>query len=99
MVLSFQSAMRRAAAFEHHHIEKEALSTRERMSQILDMASEHTYTGFEAFFSPDEGKAGVVVTFLAILELVKEKLLLVQQEQVYGLIHVKLYSEAQYAEV
>lgn len=93
LVLSFQSALQREAAFEHHQIEKEALSTRERMSQILDMVTEHSYTGFEEFFRKDEGKAGVVVTFLAILELVKEKLLMVQQEQPYGLIHVKLYNE------
>ena len=97
LVFSFQSALQREAAFEHHHIEKETLSTRERMSQILDMVSEHSYTGFEAFFTSAEGKSGVVVTFLAILELVKEKLLVVEQQQPYGLIHVKLYADEEYA--
>lgn len=97
LVHSFQSALQREAAFEHHQIEREALSTRERMSQILEMVTERSYTGFEEFFSKDEGKAGVVVTFLAILELVKEKLLMVQQEQPYGLIHVKLYNDEEYA--
>ncbi|WP_338294863.1 ScpA family protein [Planctobacterium marinum] len=98
LVFSFQSALQRAAAFEHHQIEREALSTRERMSQILDMVTEHSYTGFEAFFSKDEGKAGVVVTFLAILELVKEKMLMVQQQEPYGLIHVKLYNDDEYSD-
>lgn len=96
LVLSFQSALQREAAFEHHQIEKEALSTRERMSQILDMVSEESFTGFEKFFSKDEGKAGVVVTFLAILELVKEKLLIVQQEPPFGLIHVRLYNDEEF---
>lgn len=98
LVFSFQSALQRAAAFEHHQIEREALSTRERMSQILDMVTEHSYTGFEAFFKRDEGKAGVVVTFLAILELVKEKMLMVQQQEPYGLIHVKLYNDDEYSD-
>ena len=98
LVFSFQSALQREAAFEHHQIEREALSTRERMSQILDMVNEQEYTGFEAFFTLSEGKAGVVVTFLAILELVKEKLLLVQQHEPFGLIHVKLYPDDEYSE-
>ncbi|MBE1302357.1 MAG: segregation/condensation protein A [Alteromonadaceae bacterium] len=92
LVFAFQDALKREAAFEHHAIEREALSTRERMSQILDMVNDKIYTGFEVFFSQDEGKAGVVVTFLAILELVKEKLLIVQQQDPYGAIQVKLTS-------
>ncbi len=90
LVMAFQDALKREAAFEHHQIERESLSTRERMSQILAMVGEQNYTGFAEFFSKAEGKAGVVVTFLAILELVKEKLLLVQQHEPYGAIHVKL---------
>jgi segregation and condensation protein A len=90
LVFSFQAAMQRAAAFEHHQIEREALSTRERMSLILDMVNEHEFTRFEQFFSAEEGRSGVVVTFLAILELVKEKLLYIEQVEPYSAIHVKL---------
>lgn len=90
LVFSFQSAMQRAAAFEHHQIEREALSTRERMSQILDMVNEFEFTQFDQFFTKEEGKAGVVVTFLAILELVKERLLYIEQVEPYSAIHVKL---------
>lgn len=97
LVFSFQSALQREAAFEHHQIERESLSTRERMSQILDLVSENSYIGFEVFFTKAEGKAGVVVTFLAILELVKENLLVVDQQQPYGLIHVKLCVDEEYA--
>lgn len=93
LVFSFQSAMQRAAAFEHHQIEREALSTRERMSRILDMVNEHEFTQFDQFFTVEEGKAGVVVTFLAILELVKEKLLYIEQVEPYSAIHVKLSAD------
>lgn len=92
LVLAFSQAMKRAEAFEHHTIEREALSTRERMSMILSMVSVAHYTPLESLFTPEEGKAGVVVTFLAILELVKESLLLCVQAGPYARIHVKLGS-------
>lgn len=90
LVLSFQSAMKKAKAFEHHHIEREALSTRERMSMILEKVSADAFTSFDALFEPEEGRAGVVVTFLAILELVKEKLIELVQGEPYANIHVKV---------
>lgn len=92
LVLSFQSAMRKAQAFEHHHIEREALSTRERMSLILEKVNKHSYTGFDELFEASEGKAGVVVTFLAILELVKEDLIDLVQAKPYSNIHIKQFS-------
>ncbi len=96
LVLAFSQAMKRAEAFEHHTIEREALSTRERMSMILSMVSSSQYTPLESLFTPEEGKAGVVVTFLAILELVKESLLLCVQAGPYARIHVKLGSHEEY---
>ena len=71
LVLAFSAAMQRAAAFEHHHIAPEALSTRERMSKILQLLNAEEFTPMEALFTAEEGRAGAVVTFLAILELVK----------------------------
>lgn len=90
LVLSFQAAMKRAEAFEHHHIEREALSTRERMSMILEKLHRDSFTGFDELFDTSEGKAGVVVTFLAVLELVKEKLVELVQAEPYGNIHLKV---------
>lgn len=90
LVLSFQSAMKKAQAFEHHQIEREALSTRERMSLILEKVSTEHFTGFDQLFDSSEGKAGVVVTFLAILELVKENLLELVQAEPFANIHVKV---------
>lgn len=94
LVLNFQSAMKRAAAFEHHQIEREALSTRERMSLILEKLGRESYTSFDQLFSVKEGKAGVVVTFLAVLELVKEKLVELVQAEPYANIHVKIAGDS-----
>ncbi|MDU0355862.1 ScpA family protein [Paraglaciecola aquimarina] len=96
LVLSFQGAMKRAEAFNHHHIEKETLSTRERMSLILEKLNSDHFTGFDELFQASEGKAGVVVTFLAILELTKEQLIELVQGQVFGNIHVRLNGIEQY---
>jgi len=90
LVLSFQQVMQRAATFESHQIQKETLSTRERMSQILTNLGEEAFTPFNELFAPEEGKAGVVVTFLAILELTKEKLIELVQAEPYSQIHVKV---------
>jgi segregation and condensation protein A len=92
IVLGFQSAMQRAQAFEHHHIEKETLSTRERMSLILQQIGSEHFTGFDELFLASEGKAGVVVTFLAILELAKEGLIELVQAQPYANIHIRVSS-------
>ena len=92
LVLSLQSAMKKAQAFEHHQIAREALSTRERMSRILEQLNHEQFVGFETLFTVEEGRAGVVVTFLATLELVKAGLVDLVQAQPYGNIHLKLAS-------
>ncbi len=90
LALAFYEAMQRASAFEHHHIEKEVLSTRERMSQLLQRLNRYTYTSLDKLLTISEGKAGVVVTFIAILELVKESLIVLEQGEPFGNLHVKL---------
>lgn len=90
LVLAFAGVMKRAAAFAHHRVSREALSTRERMSLILDQVSAECFVEFTALFTPEEGVAGVVVSFLAILELVKEGLLVCIQSAPFLPIHVKL---------
>jgi segregation and condensation protein A len=82
--------MQRAKQHAHHQITREQLSTRERMSIILELLRQQHYLQFGQCFASHEGRAGVVVTFLAILELVKEKLVLLEQVQPYGQIHLKL---------
>lgn len=90
LVLAFSDILKRAAAFEHHSVSKEQLSTRERMSQILNYLNNHKgYVDFTKLFKVKEGKAGVVVTFLAVMELVKETLIDVSQSSVFGQIYVQ----------
>lgn len=89
LVGAFSQAMQRAAAFEHHTIAREALSTRERMSLILSLVNEHEYTPLENLFTQAEGRAGCVVSFLAVLELVKEQLLICVQAGPFARIYVK----------
>jgi segregation and condensation protein A len=72
--------LKRADLFSRHAIKREALSVRERMSIVLDRLRDGQFHGFESFFIPEEGRMGVVVTFLAILELAKERLLEIVQE-------------------
>ena len=91
LVAALADVAKRVKDFQHHHISKEKLSTRERMSQILQLLKERQgYLLFEQCFSAEEGRAGVVVSFLAILELTKEKLVQLTQVQAYGQIHLKL---------
>ena len=93
LVVSFQNVMQRASAFEHHHIAPEVLSTRERMALILEKLNSVNFSGFDCLYKTSEGRAGVVVTFLAILELCKEQLIELVQSEPLANIHVKLKAE------
>lgn len=90
LVMAFYEAMKRASAFDHHQIAKEVLSTRERMTMVLQRLSSDSFLSLDKLLDPSEGKAGVVVTFIAILELVKESLIVFEQGEPFGNLHVKL---------
>jgi segregation and condensation protein A len=75
-----------------HQVHREKLSTRERMSQVLTMLSSNAFTPFVALFTVEEGRLGVVVTFLAVMELIKESLVEIVQTEPFGPIHVKAKS-------
>lgn len=93
LMLAMGSVMRRAQMFERHEVAKETLSTRERMSNILARLKGEAFVNFADLFTPEEGRLGVVVSFLAILELIKESLLDVVQNEVLGPIYVKAKTE------
>lgn len=93
LLLSLGEVMRRADMFESHHIQREALSTRERMSQVLEALSGQQFVPFVSLFTAEEGRLGVVVTFLAMMELIKESLVEIVQTESFGPIHVKARSE------
>jgi len=89
VLLAMSDILKRAEMFEHHHIAREVLSTRERMSQVLGKIKYGQLVSFSSLFSVEEGKMGVVVTFLAIMELVKESLVELSQADVFGEIHLR----------
>lgn len=84
--------LRRAEMFESHHIQREKLSTRERMSHVLEVLRDKQFVPFISLFKESEGRLGVVVTFLAIMELIKESLIEIVQNESFGAIHVKARS-------
>ena len=93
LLLAMGEVMRRADMFASHHVEREALSTRERMSEVLERLAGQQFVPFVSLFSVTEGRLGVVVTFLAIMELIKESLVEIVQTEIFGPIHVKARSE------
>lgn len=86
---AFKDIMKRAQLHEHHHISMEPLSVRERMSLVLEKLNADTFTDFGELFTIEEGKSGVVVSLLAILELIKQSMIEIVQTELYGQIHVK----------
>ncbi len=94
LLMALSEVLRRADMFESHHIEKERLSTRERMGQVLDHLKGKQFAPFVSLFVVAEGRLGVVVTFLAVLELIKESLVEIVQTEEFGPIHVKARSVA-----
>ncbi len=93
LLLSMAEVLRRADMFESHQISREALSTRERMSLVLERLKGGAFVPFVALFSAEEGRAGVVVTFIAVLELIKESLVELVQNEPLAPIHVRLRTE------
>lgn len=90
LLQAMAEVLRRAELFEQHHITQEALSTRERMAEVLDrLRATSSFVPFTSLFRPEEGRLGVVVTFLAVLELIKETLVELVQNEAFAPIHVR----------
>ncbi len=89
MLLSLKDVMQRAKAFEHHHVSREKLSTRERMARVLEALQGREFAPFVSLFIAEEGRLGVVVTFIAVLELVRNQLIELIQTGPFSPIHVR----------
>jgi segregation and condensation protein A len=89
LMLVLGDVLRRADLFESHQVQREKLSTRERMSEVLAALRSDSFVPFVSLFKAEEGRLGVVVTFLAIMELIKESLVEIVQSEAFGPIHVK----------
>lgn len=89
LLRALREVLARAELFGRHHIQREALSVRERMSQVLERLDALRFTPFTALFRPEEGRMGVVVTLLAVLELLREALLELVQTEPFAPIHLR----------
>ena len=89
LLLAFKDVLHRADMYTKHRVARESLSVRERMSQVLERIHSDRFVEFSTLFDVTEGRQGVIVSFLAILELVKGSLLELVQTESYGQIHLK----------
>lgn len=90
LLAALREVWQRAELHTHHRISREPLSVRERMSQILERLEAVRFTPFTHLFQLEEGRRGVVVTLLAVLELIREALLELVQAEPFAPIHVRL---------
>jgi segregation and condensation protein A len=96
--IAWLALLQRASVNRHHKVTREQLSVRAHMSRVLRQLQESKFIEFAHLFTPQEGVAVLVVTFLAVLELAREGLIEVSQHEAYTPIYVKLRS-GQLAEV
>src|SRR6201993_5111120 len=89
MLLAFKDIVVRSEMFAHHHIQRERLSVRERMTNVMATLEQASFVEFVRLFSIEEGRMGVTVTFMAILELVREGLVEIVQAEPFAPIHVR----------
>jgi segregation and condensation protein A len=90
MLLAFQEVLSRSDMFAHHHVQREPLSVRQRMTDVLSSLTAGTFVDFVQLFSAAEGRRGVTVTFVAVLELLREGLIEIVQAEAYAPLHVRL---------
>jgi len=94
LLLALKDVLKRAELTGHHHIQREALSVRHRMGEVLRRLGDGGFHRFESLFEASEGRLGVVVTFLAMLELAKEHLIEIVQEIALAPIYMKSLATA-----
>jgi len=92
LMIALTDVLSRAEMFTSHHIQKDVLSVREKMTMILSQINSDSFTDFITLFDVTEGRMGVVITFMGIMELIKESLVEIIQQEPYGPIHVKAAS-------
>jgi len=94
LLMAFKDVLSRAEMFAHLHVQREPLSVRQRMSEILVKLTEDRFFEFKDLFDPREGRMGVAVSFIALLELMRESLIELVQSEPYAPIHVRAASSA-----
>ena len=95
MLLALHDVLKRAELFTQHAIKRDALSVRQRMGELLERMADGAFHRFESLFTVEEGRLGVVVTFLGLLTLAKEQLDDIVQEAPLAPIYVKSLASAE----
>jgi segregation and condensation protein A len=98
LLLAFHDVLKRAQLFSNLHMQREPLSVRQRMSEILTRLSANSFSGFADLFDPEEGRMGVAVTFIAILELLRESVIEVAQSEPFAPLHIRAASSVHLVE-
>ncbi len=93
LLIAFHEVLKRAEMFSNLQLRREPLSVRQRMSEILVRIKANVFSNFAELFDPEEGRMGVAVTFLAILELLRESTIEVVQADAYAPLHVRAASK------
>jgi segregation and condensation protein A len=96
MLLAFQEVLSRSDMFAHHHVQREPLSVRQRMADVLSSLTASAFVDFVQLFRANEGRRGVTVTFVAVLELLREGLIEIVQAEAYAPLHVRLGNPARH---
>lgn len=94
MLLAFQDVLSRAEMFARLHVQREPLSVRQRMGEILLKLDNERFADFSDLFDPREGRVGIVVTFIALLELLRESVIELVQAEPFSPIHVRAAGKA-----
>jgi segregation and condensation protein A len=94
LLLALKDVLRRAELSGAVAMQRDALSIRERMSDLLRLIEDGAFHAFTEVFKPEQGRLGIVVSFIAMLELIKEGLLDVIQDQPLAPIYLKACSAA-----
>lgn len=89
LILAFHQVLQRAAMYASHAVEQEPLSIRERMTQVLTALQGDEFVEFTSLFTAQEGRDGVIVTFIAVLELLKDRMIEIVQSEIFAPIYVK----------
>jgi segregation and condensation protein A len=92
LLLAFHDVLQRAEMFSNLKLQREPLSVRQRMSEILMRIKVNDFTGFADLFDPEEGRMGVAVTFIAILELLRGSVIEVVQSEQFAPLHIRAAS-------
>lgn len=98
LLMAFHDVLKRAEMFSNLHVQREPLSVRQRMSEILTRVKAGSFTDFSQLFDPEEGRMGVAVTFIAVLELLRESVIEVVQSESFAPLHVRAASAVRLVE-